>query len=109
MSPAGRESLYGFPDKRGRMLSNSGLGIFAANKDIGTMNSESLALLNYSLKSLPHNMHHGNLHHLNNGDPRPLNQHSRNFNRSAAARHSKAVHHIPIKLHNAQSFITGNS
>jgi hypothetical protein len=76
-SPAGKESLYGFPDMRGRQLSNSGLGIFASVRGANNLHTESLALLNQSLKNLPHNQHHGDLTHINNGDPRPIN--SKNF------------------------------
>ena len=75
-SPAGKESLYGFPDVRGKQLSNSGLGIFATHKGTNNLHAESLALLNQSLKHLPHNQHHGDFSHINAGDSRPLNSNS---------------------------------
>lgn len=106
-SPAGKESLYGFPNARGKQLSNSGLGIFASVKGRHNLQAESLALLNQSLKHLPHNQHHGDFTHLNHGDPRPLktdNYQSRTYSQTTKNKNAD----IPVKLSNPHSFIPAN-
>ena len=77
------------------------MGIFASVRGANNLHAESLALLNQSLKHLPHTQHHGDLSHINNGDPRPLN--SNNYGARQYSNTTKNKNdNIPIKLNNVQ-------